>query len=49
MTPSTSFVVVVPVGVRLFHSGMLTGMIAVHLVQIVLTLIAMAFSFYHKH
>ena len=46
---STFFAVVVFANVKLLHSGILTEIIVIYSVLIVLTLIAIAFTFYYRH
>ena len=46
---STFFAIIVFANVNLFHSGILTEIIVIYSVLIVLTLIAIAFTFYYRH
>lgn len=46
---STFFAIVVFANIKLFHSGMLTEIIITYSVLIVLTLTAIAFTFYYRH
>lgn len=46
---SSFFAIVVFANIKLFHSGMLTEIIVTYSVLIVLTLIAIAFTFYYRH
>ncbi|WP_195533011.1 hypothetical protein [Bacteroides finegoldii] len=46
---STFFAIVVFANVKMFHSGILTEIIVIYSVLIVLTLTAIAFTFYYRH